>query len=188
MLDDDSDGAAVPQAFTDGQLAGVEERLAYIARRRFGFRNGVADDLARASVATYAEQRGRYAGRPDHSKILIGLLRGRCREHIRRQICLTAQRNAARDLKPRFDLPAALEAGVLDDLASRDARKLILEAFSRLRPRAREALQAIRDGATRIDLLDVVQGLGFHAQSDAASLRAYRTEFRRILAQCGIRL
>ncbi len=171
--------------FDESERAQVEERLLYIAKRRYKLAEGVAEDLVREAVSTYLEANGRYAEWVDHPTQLVAILRGRCREHVRRQIRLTAQGNAIRDVM-REEVPAAAAAGALDEIASRDARKQILEALAQLGPKAREALQSLRDGGTRVDLLDMIEGLGFHETSEGRKLRAYRAQFRQILARCGI--
>lgn len=181
------DGGSSP-FFAEAERQGIEERLFYIARRRYGFCAEVAQTLARSTVDTYLEAHERYAAWVDHPTLLVGLLRGQCREHVRRQICLTAQSNAIRDAMPGVDVPTALAAGALDDIASRDARQLVLEALLELRPKALEALQSLRRGATRLDLLDVIERLGFAKQSDASSLAAYQRHFRDILVRRGIQL
>lgn len=156
--------------------------MAYLARRRYRFRDDVAQDLVQAALANFVEARDRYAGREDHLEILVGILRNKCREHIRRQLRQTAQHNAIRDVIPQAEVPVALAAGVLDDLASREARQLILEALSELRPKAREAFQFLRDGATRGEVMELIEN------TMDSRLRAYRMEFCRILTRCGIRV
>jgi len=174
--------------FPEGEREQVAERLYYIARRRYHFREQVAANLAEATLDEYLGAYAHYADWVDHPIQLVAILRGKCREHVRRQICLAAQRNVIRDAMPGVDVPTALAAGALDEIASRDARQLILEALLELRPKALEALQSLRRCATRIDLLDVIERLGFHQPSDASSLSAYQTHFRDILSRRGIRL
>lgn len=171
----------------EADFARVEERLGYIARRRYRFRDEVASRLARSTVEVF-RQRPEQPEQPEQSnEVLIRLLRGKCREHIRRQISKTAQQNAIRDVMPRADVPVALASGALDGLSSRDARQLVLEAIAELRPRAREAFQFLHRGATRIDLLDSIERLGINKTTMDSRLSAYRDEFCRILARCGMR-
>lgn len=181
---DDSPSARLSE---DEQVR-MKERMLYIAQRRYRLRQDVADEVTEATLESYEQRLQWDDGRDDQHRVLIGLLRDRCREHIRRQLTRTAQANAVRDKMPDVDVRTAIAAGALDDIASHDARKLILEAVAELRPKAWEALQAVRTGATRLDLMDVIQNLGMNSPRNASGIRAYQTEFRQILARCGIRL
>ena len=160
----------------------MAQRLVYLARRRYRFRDDVAEKLVTETLESFSEKYERYADREDKSEIVIGMLRTTCREHIRREIRLTAQRNAVRDVMPRAEISTALAAGFLDDLSSRDARQIIVQALSEVGPKAREAFQFLRDGATRLDVMELLENT-----MDKRLLHA-RMEFCRILTRCGMDL
>jgi hypothetical protein len=178
---------AVP-FFPEGERARIEERLLYLTRRRFRFREEVARQLASEAMEAYLAAHPHYAASADHALLLMRVLRGKCREHIRRQICRTAQGNAIREVLKGVDVPEAMAAGALDEIASRDTRTLILEALSEMRPRTMEALRSLSHRATRLQVLEVVELLGFEQQTEAPDASTYHSEFRQILARGGVRL
>ena len=166
----------------------IEERLLYLTRRRFQFREDVAQKLVQDALQAYLAACPHYSASADHALLLMRILRGRCREHIRRQICLAAQGNAIRDVLKGVDVPAAQYSGTLDEIASRDTRKLILEVVSELLPKAAGVLRGLREKATRVEVLDVIELLGLERQTNAKNVTAYHSEIRQILARGGVRL
>lgn len=170
------------RAFSPQERARLEERMAYLARRRFRFRDEIAAELAQAAIASFSESGDRYAGREDRHEIVVGILRNKCRDHIQRQLRLTAQRNAIRDVMPQADVPVALASGALDDIASQEVRQLLLDAVTDLRPKAREAIQFLRNGATRLDVMELIEN------TLEPRFRDFRTEYCQILTRCGIRV
>ena len=185
-LTPDAEEAAAP-FFSEDERPRIEERLLYIAQRRYRFREDVATKLVKDAVDSYLEAYGNYAAWVDHRTQLLHLLRSRAREHIQRQIRLTAQGNAIRQAMPEADVAAALADGTLDEIVSHDVRRLVLEALCELRPKAREALRSLRGGISRFELLGVIQSLGLNKSEDASSLGAYRSRIHQILARCGIK-
>jgi RNA polymerase sigma factor (sigma-70 family) len=175
----------------DGVLDGEETSrfqtgLVYLARRQFRLSRDIAEELVQSALVTYLEVRHRYPRTEEHLRILVGIFRNKCREHI--GLSVRAARNLDGLRRATIDSAAGvtgkraeamLEAGVLSEIVNREDGRLILEALARLRPQAREMFRLItEEGLTRKALM---QRFNLNANTLDSRLHAYRGELRKIL-------
>lgn len=194
-----SDKAARPRiegSSTDGVLASEEAarlhtRLRYLAWRRYRIPQQVAEDLVQAALLTYLEVRDRYPNEEEHPKILVGIFRNKCREHIDGQVraarklrALRIKAEAGITGTPVVPVESATDDGVVDELARREQFHLVLQALAELRPSAREMFRLIvEEGADRKEL---ISRYGLNKNTLDSRLHAYRNELRKILGRHGI--
>jgi RNA polymerase sigma factor (sigma-70 family) len=181
----------------DGVLGQEEETahfqtgLVYLARRQYRLSRDVAEELVQSALVTYLEVRHRYPRTEEHTRILVGIFRNKCREHIGRSVrtarTLDGLRRAAvgqASGTPGARVEPMLETGVLGEIVNREEGRLILEALARLRPQAREMFRLItEEGLSRKELMD---RFGLNANTLDSRLHAYRGEFRKILQGQGV--
>jgi RNA polymerase sigma factor (sigma-70 family) len=164
--------------------------LVYLARRQYRLSRDVAEDLVQAALVTYLEVRHRYPRTEEHLRILVGIFRNKCREHIARSVRAARDLDALRQTAALPGGPApgvrgdpTRENGVLGAMVDREDARLILEALARLRPQAREMFRLIaEDGLTRKQLME---RFGLNANTLDSRLHTYRGELRKILAGVG---
>jgi RNA polymerase sigma factor (sigma-70 family) len=162
--------------------------LVYLARARFRIRAESSEDLVQSAILTFLEVRHRYPREDEHARILVGIFRNKCREHIERTVRsargLEAVRAAADSKRGPSDSRATLDDGVLRDLVHREEGGRILEALAHLRPQAREMFRLItEEGLTRRELM---RRFGLNANTLDSRLHTYRRELREALAKRGV--
>jgi RNA polymerase sigma factor (sigma-70 family) len=187
-------GTVVPtleQRASDGVLdatsaSSFRTHLVYLARRRFRISADTAEDLVQAALTTYFEVRSRYPKSEEHLRILVGIFRNKCREHIERSIRatrgLTALKNhvrsgSAEPIATRIE--GTMPGGVLGEMVHREEGCRILQALADLRPEAREMFRLISEGFSRKDLM---RYYGLKANTLDSRLHAYRQELRKALS------
>ena len=169
----------------------LRERLLYLGWRRYRIPQDVSEDLIQSALVTYIEVRDRYPNQDEHPRILVGIFRNKCREHIDRHVRAERKRKALYSslLSGSAGTTAVAtspsgEDGVVDEIVRREEECLILEALSELRPKAREMFRLIVDeGATRKDL---IERFGLNKNTLDSRLHTYRKELRVLLARRGI--
>ena len=60
----------------------LRERLRYLVWRWYRLPAEDAEDIVQAALLTFLEVRYRYPRQDEHTRILVGILRNKCREHI----------------------------------------------------------------------------------------------------------
>lgn len=173
------------------EAARFQGRLRYFAWRRYRIPPQVAEDLVQAALLTYLEVRDRYPNPEEHPKILVGIFRNKCREHIdghlraeRRLRALRAKAGSGDTGIPAVHVESATDDGVVGEIVRREELHLVLQALAELRPSAREMFRLIvEEGASRKDL---IRRYGLNKNTLDSRLRAYRRELRTILAKRGI--
>lgn len=186
------DGNDMDRALEETVTARLQERLLYIGWRRYRIPRDVCEDLFQAALVTYLEVRDRYPRLEEHPRILVGIFRNKCREHIDRHVRQEKKRRALHDSVRRGEVGTSVLApnptaddGIVDELVRREEETLILEALAQLRPPAREMLSLIiEQGLTRKELID---RYGLNKNTLDSRLHTYRKELRKLLAQRGIR-
>jgi RNA polymerase sigma factor (sigma-70 family) len=180
----------MPEVLAGADAARLRERLPYLAWRQYRIPQGTAEDLVQAAMVTYLQVRHRYPETEEHPRILVGIFRNKCREHIHAQIREERQRQLLAKLAEASEGRIAAVStdvkgdGVLEDLVRREDMGLIFEALSNLRPSAREMLRMIvEDGATRQDL---IRHYGLNKNTLDSRLRAARQEVRAMLREKGV--
>jgi DNA-directed RNA polymerase specialized sigma24 family protein len=144
-----------------------------------------------SSLLTFLEVRGRYPRADEHAKILVGIFRNKCREHIERSVRsargIQSLRAAAETKGGAVVADASrarIEIGVLHDLVHREEGGRILEALAHLRPQAREMFRLItEEGLSRRELME---RFGLNANTLDSRLHTYRREFRQALERRGV--
>jgi RNA polymerase sigma factor (sigma-70 family) len=167
--------------------------LVYLARRQFRLSRDVAEDLVQAALVTYLEVRHRYPRTEEHLRILVGIFRNKCREHIGRSVRAARDLNRLRRIAtvPGTPIPGTrteqvLEEGVLSELVNREDGRAILQALARLRPQAREMFRLIaEDGLGRKELMS---RFGLNANTLDSRLHTYRGELRKFLLERGVKV
>ena len=171
--------------------ARLRERLLYLGWRRYRIPKDVSEDLVQATLVTYIEVRDRYPNRDEHPRILVGIFRNKCREHIDSHVRAERKRRLLHDSVRRGEVGASIlaanptdETGIVDEIVRREDENLILSALAQLRPQAREMFRLIIDeGATRQDL---IERYGLNKNTLDSRLHTYRRELRKFLEQRGI--
>ena len=183
----------MPAGLQGEDRVALESRLLYLAWRWYRITSGEAEDILQAALLAYLQVKDRYEKPEEHTVILVGIFRTKCREHLaklaRASRGLRALKQAAR--AGEADIPvippaSSSEAGVLAEMVDDEDGRLILEALAQLRPKAREMFELIIDkGASRQDL---IEHYGINKNTLDSRLRAYRTELRDILRSRGVRI
>jgi RNA polymerase sigma factor (sigma-70 family) len=173
------------------ELEALRGKLIYLAWHSYRIHATDADDVVQASFATYFEIRDRYPRTEDHSAILIGVFRNKCREHIDRVI--REQRRHSEYIRKLAPTTASSVSGpespgtsVLEDLVREEEGRLILEALSNLRPDARAAFEALLD--EDVGRKGLIDRLGLNKNTLDSRLHVYRSELRKLLRQKGLSL
>ncbi len=169
-----------------GETARLETTLLYLARRKYRIAKDVAADLVQASLLTFLEVKGRYPRSEEHPRIVVGIFRNKCREHIERSVRATRGLNSlkASAESTRAEIPAVrgestMRGGVLGEIVEREDGRRILEALASLRPQAREMFRLIaEEGVTRKDLMD---RLKLNKNTLDSRLHTYRKELQGLL-------
>ncbi len=174
--------------------ARFKERLLYLARRQYRIPADAAEDIVQAAMLTFLQVRERYPREEEHTRILVGIFKNKCREHInadvRRKRGMLVLR-AALEAGDAARSPVARSApsqdtGVLADLVNQEDGSIILRALGELRAPAREMFRLIiEEGATRTDL---VRRLGLNKNTLDSRLHTYRRELRTVLEQLGVKI
>ncbi len=176
-----------------GERAKVEGRLLYLAWRRYRIPSYVAEDLVQSALVTFLEVKDRYPEEQDHARILVGIFRNKCREHV--ETCVRTERRS-RAIRQAggaswgrvLHAPdsASGDEGVLEELVRQEDASFLRRALSDLRPSAKEMFRLIVDeGASRKDL---IERYGLNKNTLDSRLHTYRREFRQILSRRGIDL
>lgn len=175
----------------DGKLIeDTRARLIYLAWRRYRIPKETAEDLVQNALATFIEVRDRYAKVEEHPRVLTGVFRNKCREHIDFRVReqkkfreLASSADARREIPTVAPDGARPDQGVLDQLVRGEEAAIILEALAELRPEAREMFELIvEDGASRKDL---IERYGLNKNTLDSRLHVYRRELRTLLARRG---
>lgn len=184
------DGSDMDRALESAMTARLQERLLYLGWRRFRFPRDVCEDLFQAALVTYLEVRDRYPNADEHPKILVGIFRNKCREHIDRHVRQEKKRRALHESVRRGEAGVTVLApnpgpddGIVDELVHREEETLILEALTELRHEAREMFKLILEGVSRKEL---IERYGLNKNTLDSRLHTYRKEFRKLLEQRGI--
>lgn len=187
------DGSDMDRALEQTVTARLQERLLYLGWRRYRIPRDLAEDLFQAALLTYLQVRDRYPNLDEHPRILVGIFRNKCREHIDRHVRQEKKRRALHDSVRRGDAGTSVVApnpsaddGVVEEIVRREEESLILEALSALRPKAREMFRLIvEEGASRKEL---IERYGLNKNTLDSRLHTYRKELRKLLEQRGIRV
>lgn len=168
-----------------------QEKLAYLAWRKYRIPREQAEDLCQSAVAAYCAFRERYENEQNQAAVLVGIFFKKCLEHIDRSVreqkrlrSLAASPDAPR-VNPRLsrDGSSAEENG-LERLLREERGRAILAALADLRPEAREMLEALGfDEETRQDL---IRKTGLNRNTLDSRLHTYRRELRKLLRERGI--
>jgi RNA polymerase sigma factor (sigma-70 family) len=169
----------------------LEARLLYLAWRWYRIPSDTAEDIVQTALVTFIEVRERYPNPDEHSVILVGIFRNKCREYIARTMRaargLRALRTAAQSgtaTIPVLPAESTPDDGVLHELVNQEDGRLILGALSELRPKAREMFSLIIEkGATRQELIEHYK---INKNTLDSRLHAYRNELREILSRRGL--
>lgn len=164
----------------------VERKLHFIARQRYRIPRQEADDLIQATIQTLLEVRHRYPRTDEHARIVVGIFRNKCREHIERAVRGTRRLD---ELKREIeagtaDLPTIRaaresEGGLVEDLIRREEAERILRALALLRPEAREMFRLITEfGFSRKQL---IEHFGLNPATLDSRLHSYRNELKKTL-------
>lgn len=174
-----------------GEATRIAETLFYLARRQYRIPRQIAEDLVQSAYLTYLEVRGSYPNAEEHPKILVGIFRNKCREHIGRSVRQTRRVRALKNaleakgtasLTPSADRSA--EKGLLEELVHREDQVLVLQALGELRPKARELFRLIaEEGVSRKDL---ILRYGLNKNTLDSRLHSFRREFREGLVRRGV--
>jgi RNA polymerase sigma factor (sigma-70 family) len=173
-----------------GETARLHTSLVYLARRQYRIARDIAEDLVQAAMVTWLEVKHRYPRAEEHLRILVGIFRNKCREHIGRSVRTargmeSLRSNAISGGPAAATLRAApaTEDGVLSDIVNREDGRLILEALGNLRPQAREMFRLIaEEGLSRKELME---RFSLNANTLDSRLHTYRRELRAILDRQG---
>jgi RNA polymerase sigma factor (sigma-70 family) len=170
-----------------GDTARLEASLLYLARRQFRISKEVAEDLVQAALLTYLEVKHRYPRTEEHYRILVGIFRNKCREHIGRSVRaargLESLRAAASAREPVAPQSATPGDGVLQDLVDREDGRRILEALGSLRPQAREMFRLITE--EKLTRKELMRRFDLNPNTLDSRLHTYRREFRTLLSRQG---
>ena len=185
------DGSDMDRALEQAVTARLQERLLYLGWRKYRIPRDVCEDLFQAALLTYIEVRDRYPVLDEHPKILVGIFRNKCREHIDKHVRQEKKRRALHDSVRRGEVGTSVIApnpspddGVVEDLVRREEETLIFEALAELRPEAREMFMLIvNEGISRKEL---IERYGLNKNTLDSRLHTYRKELRRLLARRGI--
>jgi RNA polymerase sigma factor (sigma-70 family) len=169
-----------------GEAARLKSSLLYLARRKFRISRDAAEDLVQSALLTYLEVRHRYPRSEEHARILVGIFRNKCREHIERCVRTARGMHALRStLATKADRVAAarpestMAGGVLGEIVQHEDGRRILRALSQLRPQASEMFRLItEEGVSRRELM---RRYGLNANTLDSRLHAYRKELRALL-------
>lgn len=164
----------------------VTPGLLYLAWRRYGIQRDVAEDLIQAATLTYLQVRERYPNRDEHTRILAGIFRNKCREHLaskaratRNLHALSTTLSAGAGDATSAKVEATMGGGVLGELVQKEEGRRILGALGRLRPQAREMFRLIaEEGITRKELM---VRMALNPNTLDSRLHAYRKELRDLL-------
>lgn len=173
-----------------GETARLETSLVYLARHKYRIARDQAVDLVQSTLLTFLEVRHRYPKSEEHVRILVGIFRNKCREHIERSVRTTkglasirstAENGIADVSSVRTESTGG--GGILDEIVRREDGRLILEALATLRPEAREMLRLIaEEGVSRKELM---RRLGLNANTLDSRLHTYRKELKELLKRRG---
>lgn len=164
----------------------VERKFHFIARERYHIRHQDAVDLIQSTIETFLQVQDRYPRAEEHARIIVGIFRNKCREHIERAVRSGRRvEELRREIEAgTADIPAIREArradgGLVDDLIRREEAARILSALAALRPEAREIFRLItEEGLTRKQL---IARLGLNPATLDSRLHTYRKELKRLL-------
>jgi RNA polymerase sigma factor (sigma-70 family) len=168
------------------------ERLLYLARRRYRIMADVAEDLLQSARVTFLQVRERYPRPEEHPRILVGIFRNKCREHVGQAVKASRQMESLRSMAaagelgtPTTPADAGKAAGVLGDLVREEEGRQIFAALAELRPRARELLRLIaEEGVTRADLIARYE---LNPNTLDSRLHTYRKELKGLLERRGVK-
>jgi RNA polymerase sigma factor (sigma-70 family) len=162
-----------------------------VARRRYRLSAADAEDAVQDAFVAYIEIADRYPVAQSHTAIIVGILKKKCLEHLRRasgekrrlaRYCGTP--DAAREnpwIRPRH---AGTAPGVIEELVRAEARSGALDAIRKLRPASRELVHLIAwSGLGRRDL---IAHFALNKNTFDSRLRACRGELRRLLKDKGL--
>jgi RNA polymerase sigma factor (sigma-70 family) len=173
-----------------GETGRFQAGLIYLAKRQYRLPRDVAEDLVQAALVTYLEVRHRYPRSEEHLRILVGIFRNKCREHIGRSVRAARGLDALKSnalggggAQSAARMEPTLEDGVLHELVSREDGRLILQALARLRPQAREMFRLITEEG--LDRKQLMTRFGLNANTLDSRLHTYRRELRGILDRQG---
>lgn len=166
----------------------VERKLHFIARERYRIRHQEAVDLIQSTIETFLQVRERYRRAEEHPRIVVGIFRNKCREHIERAVRsgrrveeLRREIEAGTADLPRIREARRGEGGLIDDMIRREQSAQILNALAALRPEARELFRLItEEGLTRKQL---IARLGLNPATFDSRLHTYRKELKRLLEE-----
>lgn len=171
-----------------GGTAQLESRLLYLARRQYRIPRDTAADLVQASLVVFLEVQHRYPREDEHARILVGIFRNKCREHIEKSLRATRALSGLRASVESGEAPIpAVRArdratgGVLGEVVRLEDGRRVMEALANLRPQARELFRLItEEGLTRKELIG---RLGINPNTLDSRLHAYRRELRKLLGR-----
>lgn len=168
----------------------VERKLHFIARERYRIRRQEATDLVQATIETFLEVRSRYPRTEEHPRIVVGIFRNKCREHIERAVRSSRRiEELRREVEAgTADLPAIraarrAEGGLVEDLIRREQAERILYALAALRPEAREMFRLITQ--ENLSRKQLIERLGLNPATLDSRLHTYRRELKRLLDDRG---
>lgn len=185
------EGEFLDGALTSEEAARIQLRLGYLAWRRYRIPADVAEDLVQAALLTYLEVRDRYPNPEEHQRIIVGIFRNKCREHIdglvrgdRKLRVLRAKAEAGQAHVAAAPVASPTGEGVVDELAGREEFHLILQALAELRPGAREMLRLVAEDG--VDRKELIRRFGLNKNTLDSRLHTYRKELRKLLTRHGI--
>ncbi len=142
----------------------LRERFRYLAWRWYRIPPQEAADIVQAALVTFLEKRHRYPKQDEHMRILHGIFRNKCREHIDQAVRAGRHRKTleAGLLAGTVSTPVAPKngdtatEGVLDELVRSEDYCLILEALAELPEPAREMFRLlVHEGKSRAELIEL---------------------------------
>jgi RNA polymerase sigma factor (sigma-70 family) len=176
---------AAPPLLDRAESERIERSLVYLARRRFRLARDVAEDLVQSALVTYLEVRDRYPRTEEHFRILVGIFRNKCREHIERAVrSARGFESLRRDALANGPAAGPLKCGPAEDdvlahLIEREDGRRIVAALARLRPQAREMFRLItEEGLSRRELMERFR---LNKNTLDSRLHTYRRELREML-------
>jgi RNA polymerase sigma factor (sigma-70 family) len=186
----DEASASMDDLWDGAEATRLQDTLFYLACRQYRIPRQIAEDLVQAAFLTYLEVRDSYPNVDEHPRILVGIFRNKCREHIGRSVRQARSVRALRTaLETRMSVSSTssadvAEKGLLDEMVNREDKFLILEALGELRPKARELFRLIaEEGVSRKEL---IQRYGLNKNTLDSRLHSFRREFRNLLARRGL--
>jgi RNA polymerase sigma factor (sigma-70 family) len=171
-----------------GETARLQTSLVYLARRQYRITREVAEDLVQSALLTYLEVKHRYPRTEEHLRILVGIFRNKCREHIGHSVRTARKLDQLRtsvdsDGHRAVRGGSTKEEGVLEDIVNREEGRLILQALGRLRPQAREMFRLIAED--KLSRKELMARFDVNANTLDSRLHTYRKEFRKLLVRQG---